>query len=327
MSEPTGKRLQGKDRADMHTKTTPRNGRKGASISRGFTLIEVLVVVAIIALLISILLPALKAAREEARKVVCSSNMHQVGIGSISYIQSSKNRFPWGPNSTRQFLSHYWGGESDKGDGADSPYWNRYYGPTAGDRHIPASSRPINKYLVGRSLGKNSDADLPVFQCPNDDGVRSRSDFMQPKSTMPSFHVMGTSYDSNGIWRIYAIEKEGASAERLQYLTDRILYLFEKKGASRAVIAYEDPADCTLGGVLYNWHPDLRYMGWHGRPNFYTSLFLDGHSENLYMPHKKVMDYNMSGAGGKINIACNPVSGKCYHGDSRWFVRHDYMQQ
>ena len=54
-------------------------------VRRGFTLIELLVVVAIIALLISILLPSLAGAREQGKKVVCLSNMSQIGKASHSY--------------------------------------------------------------------------------------------------------------------------------------------------------------------------------------------------------------------------------------------------
>lgn len=48
-------------------------------IKTGFTLIELLVVIAIIALLLSIIMPALRMAKEQARRVVCKSNLNQVG--------------------------------------------------------------------------------------------------------------------------------------------------------------------------------------------------------------------------------------------------------
>lgn len=53
---------------------------------RGFTLIEVLVVVTIIALLISILLPSLASARQQARRVACSANLHQLGLAMEMYV-------------------------------------------------------------------------------------------------------------------------------------------------------------------------------------------------------------------------------------------------
>lgn len=59
----------------------------------GFTLIEVLVVVAIIALLLSILLPTLAQARRQAKRTVCGSNLHQIGIGLLLYQQTYKT-FP-----------------------------------------------------------------------------------------------------------------------------------------------------------------------------------------------------------------------------------------
>ena len=63
--------------------------------SRGFTLIEVLVVVAIIALLVSILLPALQRARQQARKIVCGTNMRTCHQAMTLYLHSNADYFPW----------------------------------------------------------------------------------------------------------------------------------------------------------------------------------------------------------------------------------------
>jgi prepilin-type N-terminal cleavage/methylation domain-containing protein/prepilin-type processing-associated H-X9-DG protein len=52
---------------------------------KGFTLIEVLVVVAIIAMLVAVLLPSLARARQLTRTVVCSTNLHQMGIALTMY--------------------------------------------------------------------------------------------------------------------------------------------------------------------------------------------------------------------------------------------------
>jgi prepilin-type N-terminal cleavage/methylation domain-containing protein len=56
--------------------------------SRGFTLVELLVVLAIIGLLVALLLPAVMAAREAARRAACQSNFRQVGIALHQYHDS-----------------------------------------------------------------------------------------------------------------------------------------------------------------------------------------------------------------------------------------------
>lgn len=54
-----------------------------------FTLIELLVVVAIIALLVAMLLPSLSNAREQSKRVVCSSNVRQLNTACITHAEES----------------------------------------------------------------------------------------------------------------------------------------------------------------------------------------------------------------------------------------------
>ncbi len=61
---------------------------------RGFTLIELLVVIAIIAILAAILFPVFARAREKARQTSCLSNLKQLALSTLMYVQDYDETFP-----------------------------------------------------------------------------------------------------------------------------------------------------------------------------------------------------------------------------------------
>ena len=68
--------------------------RKIASGKKGFTLIELFVVIAIIAILAALLLPAISAAKDKARRTVCMNNLRQINLGIRIYSDEANDSTP-----------------------------------------------------------------------------------------------------------------------------------------------------------------------------------------------------------------------------------------
>jgi prepilin-type N-terminal cleavage/methylation domain-containing protein/prepilin-type processing-associated H-X9-DG protein len=80
--------------------------------ARGFTLIELLVVVAIIALLIAVLLPSLAKVRDQGKRTLCASNLHQQGLAIFSYGNDHHGTGPlrgWKSYTIGEVMHEAWG--------------------------------------------------------------------------------------------------------------------------------------------------------------------------------------------------------------------------
>ena len=86
--------------------------------ARGFTLIELVVVVAIIGALAALLMPAVQAAREAARRSQCANNMRQIALGMLNY-ESGMGSLPMGiaQNGPQDGSSNCTGAGSPRGWG------------------------------------------------------------------------------------------------------------------------------------------------------------------------------------------------------------------
>ncbi len=199
-------------------------------VRRGFTLVEVLVVIGIIAVLIGLLLPAVQRVREAASRTRCLNNLHQIGLALHLY-HSAYNVLPPGV----------------RGDAKSDPYpflgWSALLLPFLEQGPLWAQSQEA--FALNRTFNFDPPHPLavvlPVFACPSDYRTCAAAD-------IGGFHVALTSYLGN----------QGTNQFRrdgVLYLDSAVRFTDITDGQSNTLLVGERPASADL---IFGWW----YGGW-----------------------------------------------------------------
>jgi prepilin-type N-terminal cleavage/methylation domain-containing protein/prepilin-type processing-associated H-X9-DG protein len=232
---------------------TPAQNR--SRYRRAFTLIELLVVIAIIAILASLLLPALSRAKKKAQQAACLSNLKQIGIAFVMYLDEHEDHFP----DRRDLKSSLPGGYHP---------WTSW--PTSDPRAGWAA-------IVLQNYCPNSD----VWSCP---GVTASSlgNVVQC--------VQSISTDSNApvtrywMWRFDRPDDPVPSSDfwaksTAQAVADLQAFPDSTVGVVNGVSDTELAVDPYFPATIPSVDPVLRGRAVH--PGGRNRLFLDGHAEFL----------------------------------------------
>jgi len=229
---------------------------------RGFTIVELLVVVSIIILLLAILLPSMSKAREASRRAVCAANLHQTGVAHVTWaadhytwlVEGQPAFAPGNPPSQGQYAV-WW-------RGWNSPRKLEYGGSFTKHGALAATGYHASPQAFYCPSWINPWTQFETSGAEFISGYRGGGFWRDPSQAHPSQRWMQTSYHYNSQFGSHDYRKQSAwRGARLNV---------DPGTAALMADAFSDPRGAS-------WFPDGgRGVNQHHRTG-YSVLYLDMH--------------------------------------------------
>jgi prepilin-type N-terminal cleavage/methylation domain-containing protein len=161
--------------------------------SRGFTLVELLVVISIIAMLLAIMMPALSKAKNRAKQVQCKYNLKQIGTAITMYGGNNSEKYPYG---------NMWNFPFADSSVDDTP---------AGASSMSGGKIKYARPFVGNALRQYLQNQIIVFICPAFDMLAANhKEFIEAvkKGVFPQSKVAGTTMMAYNYFGNYPLEMD-----------------------------------------------------------------------------------------------------------------------